>query len=160
MNLDWGQIVTQMIGFLIAVWLLKKYAWDKLLGIMEERRHKIASSFQQIEDTRNEVDALKAKYDKELEKIDDLCRANIQEAAKQANEMAAEIREEARRETVIMREKAKVDIAREIDKANAVLRDEIVDTVITATEKVIRERLDPEKHGQLIQAFINEAKVK
>ena len=160
MNLEWGQIVTQMIGFLIAVLLLKKYAWNKLLGVLEERRQKIASSFQKIEATQNEVAALKVKYDKELEKIDDLCRLNIQEAAKQANEMAAEIREEARKEAVTMREKAKEDIEREIDKANAALRDQIVDTVIAATEKVIHERLDAEKHGQLIKTFINEAKVK
>ena len=160
MNLEWGQIVTQMIGFLIAVLLLKKYAWSKLLGILEERRQKIASSFREIEDTRNEAEAQKAKYDKELELIDDLRRANILEAAKQANELAAEIREEARREAVVMREKAKEDIERDIDKANAELRDQIVYTVITATEKVIHERLDPEKHGQLIEAFINEAKVK
>jgi len=160
MNLEWGQIVTQMIGFLIAVLLLKKYAWSKMLGILEERRQKIASSFREIKETRNEAEASKAKYDKELEQIEDLRRANILEAAKQANELAAEIREEARKEAVVMREKAKEDIERDIDKANAELRDQIVYTVITATEKVIHERLDPEKHGQLIEAFINEAKVK
>jgi F-type H+-transporting ATPase subunit b len=160
MNLDWGQIVTHMIGFLITVLLLKKYAWSNLLGMLEARRQKIASSFQEIEETRNEVEAQKAKYDKELEQIEDLRRANIQEAAKQANELAAEIREEARKETVTLREKAKEDIERDIDKANAALRNQIVNTVIIATEKVIHERLDAEKHGQLIEAFINEAKVK
>ena len=106
------------------------------------------------------MDELKAKYDKELEKIDDITRANIQEAAKQANEMAAEIREEARKDALTMREKAKEDIERDIDKANAALRNQIVDTVISATEKVIKERLNAEKHGQLIEGFINQAKVK
>ena len=76
------------------------------------------------------------------------------------NQMTDEqIKEEARRDTVAMREKAKADIEREVDKANAVLRNQMVEAVITTTEKVIRERLDMEKHERLIEDFLKEAKV-
>ena len=49
MNLEWQQILTHLLGFVIAVWLLKKYAWGPLLSIMEERRNKIVDEFQQPE---------------------------------------------------------------------------------------------------------------
>jgi F-type H+-transporting ATPase subunit b len=160
MNLEWGQIVTQIIGFLIVVWLLRKYAWDKLLGLMEERRQKIETSFQEIDDAKAEVEAQRAAYEKELANIEDLRRARIQQADQEANQHASEIREEARRETVKLRDKAKEDIERDVDKANAILRDQMVDAVITTTEKVIRERLDRDKHSKLIEDLLNEIKVK
>ncbi len=160
MNLELGQILTQAIGFVIAVLLLKRYAWDKLLGLMEERRQKIASSFEEIENSKTEVETQRSKYEKELENIESLRRSMIQDAAKEANKLSSEIREEARREAVNMREKAQEDIEREIDKANAVLRNQIVDAVITATEKVVREKLDRERHNKLIEDFLNEAKEK
>lgn len=160
MNLDWGQVVTQIIGFLIVVWLLRKYAWDKLLGLMEERRQKIETSFQEIDSAKAEVETQRVKYEKELANIEDLRRAKIQQAAQEANQLASEIRDEARKDTVKMREKAKEDIERDVDKANAVLRDHMVDAVIMTTEKVIRERLDRDKHGKLIENLLNEVKVK
>ncbi|NIM19713.1 MAG: F0F1 ATP synthase subunit B [Candidatus Latescibacteria bacterium] len=159
MVLQWGQIVTQIIGFLVAVWLLRRYAWEKILSIIEQRREKIALSFKEIEQTKTEAEVQRQKYEKELENIESLRRAIIQDAAREANQLASEIKEDARREAVAMREKAKEDIAREVDKANAVLRDQMVEAVITTTEKVIRERLDDEKHSKLIEDFLKEAKV-
>lgn len=160
MNLEWGQIVTHIIGFLIVVWLLRKYAWSKLLGMMEERRQKIETSFQEIDDAKAEVETQRAAYEAELANIEELRRDKIQKAAQEANQLATEIREEARRETVKMREKAKEDIERDVDKANVALRDNMVDAVITATEKVIRERLDRDKHSKLIEDLLKEVKVK
>ena len=126
MNLDWGQIVTQMIGFVITVWLLKRFAWDKLLGILEERRQKIASSFDEIDTLKADAETQRAKYEKELENIEAIRRSKIQEAAQEANQLASGIQEEARRNALSMREKAQEDIEREIDKANAVLRNQMV----------------------------------
>ena len=52
MSLDWQQLVTHAIGFLITLWLLKKLAWGPLLDLMEERRNRIAGEFQTIEDEK------------------------------------------------------------------------------------------------------------
>jgi F-type H+-transporting ATPase subunit b len=160
MNLEWGQIVTHIIGFLIVVWLLRKYAWSKLLGLMEERRQKIETSFTEIDTAKAEVEAQRLTYEKELANIEELRREKIQKAAQEANKLASEIRDEARRDTTKLRDKAKEDIERDVDKANAALRDQMVDAVITTTEKVIRERLDRDKHSKLIEDLLNEVKVK
>ena len=46
---DWQAILTHMVGFVITVWVLKKFAWKPILSILEERREKIKSEFDQIE---------------------------------------------------------------------------------------------------------------
>lgn len=160
MHIEWGQIVTHIIGFLIALWLLKRYAWQSILDFIDKRRETIADSFAQIEQEKSVVAEQQKRYEKELENIEATRRAKIQEAAEDASKLAGEIKEEARREAIKTREKAKQDIDIELDKANAVLRDRIVDSILITTEKVIHERLDKEKHGKLIDDFLAELEVK
>lgn len=159
MELQWGQIVTQIIGFLLALFLLRKYAWGSLLGFIEKRRETIASSFKEIETKMAEADSQKARFDSELAKIEDTRRIMIQEAAQDANKFAGEIKEDARKDAVAMREKTKNDIELDLDKANAVLRDRMVDAVIVSAEKVIKETLDQEKHKKLINDFLDELQI-
>ncbi len=156
MQLDWGQIVTHIIGFLIAVWLMRRYAWDKLLGFIEHRRETIAASFSEIEQEKEAVEAQKQHFDQELENIEATRRAKIQEAAREAEKLAGGIREDTRQEIVGMREKAKQDIVLELDKANVMLRDRMISAVISTTEKVLKQKLDRETHRSLIEDFLKE----
>lgn len=160
MHIDWGQIVTHVIGFIIAVLLLKRYAWSGLLGFIEKRRQTIATSFEEIDKGREEVAEEKARLDKELEGIEATRREKIQEAAREAEALAGEIKDDARQEAIAEREKAKHDIDIELDKANEVLKDRIIESVLTATEKLIGERLDREKHNKLINDFLDNVKVR
>ena len=51
------------------------------------------------------------------------------------------------------------DIEIELDKANAILKDRMIDAVFTTTEKMIKERLDRETHTKLVDDFLNQFKV-
>ena len=159
MHIDWGQIVTHIIGFLIAVWLVRRYAWDKMLRFIEHRRETIAASFSEIERGHEEVAARKQHYEKELENIEVARRARIQEGAREGEKLAAEIREEARQVAVDMRQKAKQDISLEIDKANVILKDRVIEAVLITTEKILGEKLDRDRHTRLIDDFLNRMKV-
>jgi F-type H+-transporting ATPase subunit b len=159
MQIDWGQIVTHIIGFLLAVGLLKKYAWGHLLGFVEKRRQTIANSFDEIEKGKAEVEAQRSTLDQEMEKIEDTRRQRIAEAAQEAESLANDIKEEARREAVATREKTKQDVSIELDKANEILKDRMIDAVLTTTEKLLTERLDKSKHHKLIDDFLSRVKV-
>lgn len=159
MDIQWKLVFTQVVAFLIVLWVLRKYAWGKLLGLIDERREHIASEFDQIEKGKEDVETLKVKYQQELAEIDTTARARIQEAVSEANDLAATIKEEARKEAVALRVKTNQDIEMELDKANVALRDRMVGAVIVATEKLIRERLDSDKHKKLISDFLAEIDV-
>jgi F-type H+-transporting ATPase subunit b len=158
MNIDPAQIVTHIIGFMLALWLLKRYAWKSVLGFVEKRRATIAASFDQIEKDRAAVAAQKARYEQELLKIEETRREKIREAAREAETLAGQIKEDARSEALGAREKAKQDIALELDKANEILKDRIIEAVIYTTEKMILERLDKKKHNELINHFLSQVK--
>jgi F-type H+-transporting ATPase subunit b len=159
MHLEWQVILTQIVGFLIVLWLLRKYAWGRLLDFIDQRRQRIANQFAEIDKTRQEVDRIRDNYEKQLASIDDTRRAMIQEAARDADKLASEIREEARQASIQLRAKTERDLQVELDKANVLLRDRMIDAVVVTTEKMIRERLDTEKHKELIGEFLDEVNV-
>ena len=159
-DIQWKLVITQLVAFLIVLWILRKYAWGKLLGLLEARREHIAAEFESIEKGKADVDAMKEKYEKELADIDTTARARIQEAVSEANDLAASIKEDARKEAVGLRVKTNEDIERDLDKANVELRDRMVSAVITVSERLIRERLDSDKHKKLISDFLDEVDVK
>jgi F-type H+-transporting ATPase subunit b len=154
MQLIWSQIVTHIIGFVIAVLILKRFAWGPILKLLEERREKIRGEFDRIEAEKRAAAALKAEYEGQLRTIEAQARTRLQEAVQEGQKVAAEIREQARRDAHAQLDRAREEAERERDKASVGLRDEMADMVVRATERLIKERLDDQKHRQLVTDFI------
>ncbi|MFQ5869235.1 MAG: F0F1 ATP synthase subunit B [Candidatus Zixiibacteriota bacterium] len=156
LGLELSQIITNIIGFLIALWLLKKFAWKPLLSTLEERRQKIKSDLESAANRKKEMEGLSAEFDDKLKEIDGIARTRIQEAIVEGNKIAAEIRESARKESREIVTKARADLARDIAKAKVEFRDDMVQMALTAAERLIQERLDEKKHRELIHDFLGE----
>ena len=154
MHLLWPQIFTTILGFLIAVLILRRYAWGPLLAMLEERRARIQGEFDRIEVEKQGAAALKSEYEGQLRGIDTQARARIQEAVQEGQRVGGEIKEQARLDARSQMERAREEIEREKDKANAELRNRMVEMVVKATETLIRERLDDAAHRRLITDFL------
>lgn len=149
------QLVTHAVGFLITLWILKRYAWGPLLSLMEERRSRIKSEFDTIEEEKAKAAELSSEYQGKLKDIDRERRERLTDAVTEGKKIAEEIRTQARDEAREIATKAKEDIERDVAKAKVQLKDDMVALTLGATEKVIRERLDDAKHRQLIADFID-----
>lgn len=154
MNLEFGQVITQIIGFLIALFILKKFAWKPLLGILEERRSKIKSEFDKLDEEKKGLNKLTSEYEDKLKDIEGLARQKILEAAKEGQKMANQIKENARKEGLEIMNRSREEIQREVEKAKVQLKNDMVNLSLQAAQKVIQERLDQEKDKKLIRDFI------
>jgi len=156
MNFELQQILTHALGFLIFVWVLKKFAWGPLLGLMEERRAKIVGEFEEIDKQKAEVAQITADYEARMKEIDAERRAKLVEAVKEGKQMAADIKADAINEIRALHEKAKTDLQRDVAKAKVQLRDEMIGLTMAAARKVVREKMDDAKHRDLIGRYIDE----
>ena len=156
LGIKFPELLTQIIGFLIAVWILKKFAWKPLMGMLEQRRTKISGDLDAAEKTKEEASEVLADYQNKLKDIDAEARIKIQEAVADGNKIAAEVREQARVEAKDIISKARDELARDVAKAKIELRDDMVSMAIHATERIISERLDEDKHRELINSFLDE----
>lgn len=157
MNLEWQQLATHALGFLITLWILKKFAWGPLLAIMEERRSSIANEFQRIDDEKAKAARLSADYEQKLKEIDAERRAKLVEAVNEGKKIAEDLKAHARAEAQEITAKTKSELENEVKKARVHLKNEMIAITMTATEKIIREKLDDQKHRQLIGAIIDGA---
>lgn len=156
MNLEWQQLLTHAFGFLITLWILKKFAWKPLLGLMEERRLRIEGEFKRIEEEKGKVAQQLSVYEAKLKEIDNERRAKLIEAVEEGKKVAADIKASAQNEVKELHVKAKAELERDVAKARVELRDQMVAITMTAAEKIIKEKLDDPKHRDLINRYIAE----
>jgi F-type H+-transporting ATPase subunit b len=156
MSLDWQQLLTHAIGFLITLWLLKRIAWGPLLALLEERRNKIINEFKQIDDEKAAVAKQAAEYEARMKEIDAERRAKIVVAVEDGKKVASDIKATAQAEVKDMHVKAKAELEREVAKAKVQLKEEMISITMTAAEKVVREKMNDQKHRELIGRYIEE----
>ncbi|MCK4573001.1 MAG: F0F1 ATP synthase subunit B [candidate division Zixibacteria bacterium] len=155
MDIQWQLLVTHAVGFLITVWILKKFAWGPLLALMDERRAKIQGEFDKIETEMSRVDTLAVEYDAKLKGIDEERRAKLVDAVIEGKKVAEEIKLAAQDQARKIAEKARGELERDVAKARVALKEDMVSMTISATEKIIMEKLDHDKHRQLIGQVID-----
>lgn len=156
MSFELQQMLTHALGFLIFVWVLKKFAWGPLLGLMEERRQKIIGEFDEIESQKTGVAELTAQYEARMKEIDQERRQKLVEAVQEGKQMAGDMKSQAMDEIRALHEKAKTDLQRDIAEAKVQLRDEMITITMSAAEKVVHEKMDDSKHRDLIGRYIDE----
>jgi F-type H+-transporting ATPase subunit b len=141
---------------LIALWILRKYAWGPVLNMLDERRAKIKGDLRAAENTREEAKKDQEELRKQLKEIDATARAKILEAINESRQIAAEIKEDARAEGKDLVERARQEIEREKAKAKVELKNTVVSLAVMGAEKLLVERMDDERNKKLVLDFIDE----
>ena len=149
------QFLTQIVGFVILVLILKKFAWGPILDLLDERRDKIDGDYAAAEKNLSEAEQLKGDFESKLTDIKVIEREKVQEAVKRGEDLAEGIVGKARTEAGETKAKAAQDIEIQAHKAQLELRDNVVALALGAAEKVIGEKLDDEMHKKLILDYID-----
>ncbi len=151
-----AQILTHIVVFLIFMYVLKILAWKPVLKLLDERRTKIESEFQRIEELEKQIDELRDEYKERIQNIENEGRQKIRESIHDARRIAREITDNALAQSQDLLDRARQSIDMEASRARAEFREEIVKIVFQTTEKLLRERIDEEKHRELVETFIKD----
>ena len=148
-------LITTAVGFILFVWVLRKFAWGPVLGLLDERRGKIEGDYATAEKHLEDAEQLKVEFESKLADIKTLEREKVQEAVKRGEELADGIVGKAKSGADQIRVKADQDIEIEFSKAQIDLRDSVVKMAIGAAEKVIGEALNDDVHRRLVTEYID-----
>ena len=150
------EMVTQLLGFLIVFFILKKFAFASILGIIDARRKAIEDEFSSIEKKKKGLEDLETEYKRRLEHIEQEARERIQEASNIGMALAKDIQEKARADAEKLFERTRAEIEQDITKARLSMRNEIVEISSMITEKVLREKMDAREHEKMVEKFLKE----
>ena len=147
-------LVTNIVAFVVFVWLLRKWAWGPLIAMLDERKAKIHGDFAHAEGKVAEAEQLRSDFEAKLAEIKSLERDKLQEATKRGEDLAARLEAEAKDKANNILGKGESELQREVASARSELRAQVVTMAIGAAEMLIKDRLDEAKHRQLVEDYI------
>ena len=153
---DSGLLFWMTIIFAIVFFVLAKFGFPIITGMVEKRSKRISDS---LEAARIAEDAL-AHLEQEKERLVSETRAEqarlMQEAAAERDRMIAQAQEQARADAQKIMDDARVRINEEKEAAMKEIRNEVAKVSLAIAEKVVRKELSSDaSQQQLIDDLIS-----
>ncbi|MCF6138903.1 F0F1 ATP synthase subunit B [Pseudalkalibacillus berkeleyi] len=151
-----GDIIYQLFAFLVLLFLLRKYAWGPLMGIMKERESHISNEINEAEKSREEAKTYLDQQTEALKEARKEAQALIEAAKKQGEQQGEDILKAAREEANRMKESALSEIESEKEQAVLTLRNEVASLSVQIASKVISKELDEQAQQKLVNDYLKE----
>jgi len=156
-GLNGGDIIFQLVMFLVLLALLKKFAWGPLMGIMQQREQHIAGEIEAAEKSRAEAHKLLEEQREMLKQARAEAHGLIENAKKQGDVQREEIIALARTESERIKESAKAEIEQQKEQAVAAIREQVASLSVLIASKVIEKEISAADQEKLINEYIQEA---
>lgn len=151
LGIDWKLLIAQIVNFLVLLFILWKFAYGPVLGMLEKRQKKIEKGLKDADEAHKKL-AESAELQKEiLRKARTEAKDIVEKSREQAEKSKSEIAAEAKVQAEKILAGAKAEIEQEKQKTIAEIKSEIGGIVIAATEKIIDEKMDGKKDKELIE---------
>ena len=151
-----GTVIVELITFLLMLAVLARWVYPEVVKVAEARQRAIAEQLKQADQSRADADARLKEAEAKLNDARKTAQSVIEAATKSGQQLREELRQKAEEEAERLTESARKEIEAERGRALQSVRSEVAGLVVLATEKVIGETLDDQKHKQLIERAIAE----
>ncbi len=160
LGLDPLAILAQAATFLVLLWVVKRFALEKIVKTLEERRKTIDDGVRLGLKMEAEEAKLAERIEAELRKTRAQADKIIAEAQTEAGEIIKGAQDEAVTRVDQMLADARSKIDEDMKRARAELQKDMRSLVAEATEVIIEEKLDAKKDESLIQRALSSVGVR
>lgn len=148
------EILTQLAGFLIVFFILKKYAFGSIFSLLDERKKTIQDALNEADNKKKEMESLKNDYESKIKASEQEARKKIQEAIEDGQRIANEIKQKANDASAAQLERVKREIDLEMKKAKESFRDQIVEISSEIASKVVAKEIKPDDNRKFIEEIL------
>ena len=155
-----GLMVWTIIPFLIVLWVLRRFAFGRIQGMIDQRRGRIREALDEADKAREEARELRELVRREREEALADRERILDESRRQAQRQFDQAREQADTELKERLEKNREELDAENARLREQIRRDVVELTLLASEKVTGKILDDEDQRRLIDETIAEVDVK
>lgn len=155
LKLDWNLLWT-IINVLVLFLLLRKFLFNPVCKIMDERAEKIQQDMDSASKTKLEAEQIKLNYEKEIANAHNEAIEITKKAKVQVNHECDLMLENAKQESNKIILEAEKTIAYEKAKAIDDAKSEIANLVILTTSKVVNKNVQNEIDENEVNCFLAE----
>ncbi len=160
LGINWKLFLAQLVNFAIILYILRRFVFLPISKKLEERAEKIEKALQDAE----EVEKQKTEFEEWKKQEMSKTRQEAADIIAKAETDAGVAREDLMKKTKSDQEKvikqAKDQIESDQQKALAQIKSEVADLVTSATERVLKKKLDDKHDMELIKKTLEELSTK
>ncbi len=149
-----GLMIWTVVCFLIALFILKRYAFGPIQKLIDERRARISQAVEEADNARIEARALLEQHRALIGQAKSESAEILAETRKVADAQMARVREEAETDRQRRLEETRKQIDAETSRAIDQIRNEVADLTIEATQRVVGKVLDSADQRRLIDEAV------
>jgi len=149
-----ASFVVEVVAFIVMILILGRWVFPRIMAAAESRQRQISEHLAAAERARQDAEQRLQEAEASLQEARGQAAEVIEGAGKSAEQLRSELRSRAEEEARRIAETARRDIEAERQRAIDSVRGEVADLVIAATEKVVGETLDDQRHRTLIERAI------
>ncbi len=151
MEINWIQLIGQIINVLILVWLLNKFLYKPLLKLIKDRNKRIKEGLELAKANEEARQKIKKLEEERLAAAEKKVLELIQKAKREANQEAKEIIHQAQLKAKEEMEKQRRLLLEELKEERAKIKEEASDLVVKVSEKVLSDLLDKTTQEKIIK---------
>ena len=155
-----GLMIWTFITFGIVFFVLRRYAFGRIQGIIDARRERIREALDEADKARQEARELRELMAREREQAKADREQLLEESRRQAKALFEQARQRAEDDLRERLEKNRQELEAENRRIQAEIRRDVVELTLMAAEKVTGKALDADDQRRLIDETIDELDVK
>jgi F-type H+-transporting ATPase subunit b len=146
-----GLMIWTLIAFLITLFVLKRWAFGPIQRTIDERRERIRQSIEEAEKARSEARRLLEEHRALIGQAKSQAEEILADARKVGESMAQRVKAETEADRARRLEETKRQIEAETQRALGLIRAEVAELTLIATQKVTGKVLEDADHRRLIE---------
>jgi len=151
-----GDMLVQLVFFIVLLILIRKFAWGPIMNMMEKREEHVANEIDAAETSRAEAEEAREQAESRLKETKQEAQQIIEDAKNAGVRQEEEIVASAKNEADRIKQAAQEEIQNEKEKALQALQDKVASLSVLIASKVIEKELNAEDQEALIDEYIKE----
>ena len=153
-GVDLPKLAFQIINFLLILYLLNRFLFKRVLGLLDERQEKISKGLEDAEAAARDRELARAEREAALDEARKEAQTMIARATKIAEDSRAEIVAAARAEAEKVAARATEEITAEKQRAIAELRSQVADLALEAAGRLVKSEMNAPTQRRLVEEFL------
>lgn len=155
---SFGLIFWMTVSFLVVLFILGKFAWKPILGVLGERERTIEDALNEAKKARAEFAAMTAQNEELMRAAREEREVLLKEARDIRDREISEAKLKAKAEGDAMINRAREEIRNEKNAAITEMKNQVAELSILVAERILKEKLgDPAAQKALVDKVMAEA---
>ncbi len=155
-SLDLTTFVLQLINFMVLYLVLKKFLFEPINNMMNQRSQKISDQIYDAEQRKQEAEEVKEEYQERLRSAKAEAQDIIEESRRRGQRTKEEIITDAKIEANKKIERAEKEIQRAKEQAMDGLKDDVANISVRMTKQLLERSINQDLQEKTIESYIDQ----